>query len=233
MGRTPAPLGPNWPNEDKIIIKARQALELIWFSVLTNADRAAWMSRWLIYSPQDINAHIYTPYVPTGPGATQVAPQTAYAWSQIFGFYRFKLPAVLTPTPYTPIAPQVTDLRLTTNNFLLYYDASASGLNPVNCLVWATGTKDQPARKRQYSHGEFYAPWDSTAGFEVTSRSRGLTPMCANPSQPPTGVLDFWTCWTHRFGETLPLAITATLAICSPNNELVASLDVPTGWVED
>src|SRR5262249_34446916 len=117
-------------------------LQIDWTTILLPSDRAAWMDRWVALSPLDIKRHVYTPYTPGRFNETLVQPETAYAWSQIYGVARFKLPIVQTPALVLIDGPNCTNLTLTPDAWTINY--SFSGVSdPVNVQVYATG----PTRK--------------------------------------------------------------------------------------
>lgn len=204
MSRALPSVDPNFIYEDKLIMRKRAALALIWLTVLTEDNRNAWRTRWLTNSPTDITGHVYTPYTPTQFAETHVEEATAYAWSQMYGFLRFNRPAVLEPINSQWAGPSLSNLSLSSELFAIDYDASANDLPTVDILVFASG----PIPKTPTKHAN-------------TCR-----PMCAMPALSPIGTLDFWRCWHHRYGNDNPSFITATAGLVNTNNELVRSFDV-------
>jgi hypothetical protein len=89
------------PSEDKAIMLERARLERFWLSSISPTDQAAWIARWLTRPPNDAHGRTYILGPRTTLQQTVRPPETIYAWSQIFGTYRFNRSPVSAPLSVT------------------------------------------------------------------------------------------------------------------------------------
>lgn len=202
---------PVYKGEDKILMQVRAVLERAWFNDLTPTDRAAWLSRWLTRPPMDIQFRTYAPYTPTVFSMVQVLPQTSYAWSQIYGFYRYGNAIVTTPSD--PIDPVL----------------SMSNFNPhIDTLPMDYSLAPDPGAPYQII---YFA--SGPTGPTIGDGRAAVRPMCFSTQSDATETLDFINCWMLRYGGTPEGIITATAGFVNRNNELVPSPDTLQAEVED
>jgi hypothetical protein len=112
--------------EDASIMFERARLEGIWTNALTEENRLAWLNRWTVRPPSDAVGRRYVLDERQTLKDTVRPPATLYAWSQIFGTFRFNLDPVHTPTD-CPEPELVTEIR-------------CAGLNDLRATVTSNGT---------------------------------------------------------------------------------------------
>lgn len=205
------PLIPNtaYNAEDKILMQKRGQLEGLWFSALTAGDRAAWLAHWVTRPPMDIQFRTYSPAIPTAFNMVQVLPQVAYAWSQIYGTYRFGNSIVTSPSAL--VDPVI----------------SSSGFTPhVDTLPITYSITPDPGPDYQII---IFASGPS--GPKQGNGRSSVRPMCFNTQSDPAEELDFLPCWMLRYGGPPEGHISCTCGFVNANNELVASPDTLDGEV--
>jgi hypothetical protein len=236
--------------EDKRILGYVNYLETFWLSALSDAQQNAWLARWATHPPFDIKLNRYLPLIgsiPAGYLGTAlfepagsppkppaffaeklVTPQRCYAWSQIYGVMRFKLPPIYAPDPLSLQGPTMSNWQPTSTSLPIDYDAQFYGLTPLLFAVWVASqdllnlaAPNNPTN----AQGLVVAAGDTK--LNGLGRSN-LKPMCFMTLANLSGTLDSYQCYKLRAGKKPRFAASATGAFVNTNNELCPSLDLLT-----
>jgi hypothetical protein len=194
------------PSEDKIIIAVRQWLEGHWLNGLTSTQRTAWTTLFASKPPQDITGRQYITGTPATMLQTKVLPQTQYAWSQIYGVYRFFNVQRDAPASTTTTTPLITPI-----------DFSGS-------RVWVE-TQFAPFQATQRQFIIFFTQSSGPLLGDGLARLRPIG--WANAPFTPAG-WDVGAGYTYRFGPKLPGQVVLTMATVDENNMLNPSPFVTT-----
>jgi hypothetical protein len=206
-----------YQGEDKIIVQNVSYLESVWFNLLSDANRAAWMDRWVTKPPMDIQLNKWTPYMPTSFQEKRATAQRVYAWSQIYGFYRYHLDPVLDPLDITNPTVTMSNFQPTTNSLPVDYAIDPPIGGAIHFAVWI-------ANYALLGPGNNKRAKSSTNGLGRNA----LRPMCFMTLNSSGGTLDAINCFKLRAGKDPDFAASATGALINGNNELVPSLDLLT-----
>jgi hypothetical protein len=183
------------PSEDKIIIAQRTRLEMFWLNSLTPTDQANWLTLWATKPPGDITGRTYSPFTPT---------TTTYAWSQIYGMYRFGNVAMLTPATTSTTTATLSPIRTTTTE--LAFQVSLNPLVPSQAQFIAFANQ---------SHGPL--------------NGNGLTrlrPLGWDTADSSTEYYDATAGYNYRFGALRIGTLELTMATIDENNTLQPSATV-------
>lgn len=203
--------------EDKIIMRQVAYLESVWSNQLTDANRAAWMTRWLTRPPRDIQLNYWTPYTPTSFAEKKATEPRVYAWSQIYGFYRWHKSPVFSPASVSDPTVTMSNFQPTTDSLPVDYALTPAVGGVFMFAVWIANF--QLAGPHSNSQ-----PRSAGSGLGRNA----LRPMCFMLLSSPSGTLDAIDCFRLRGGESPKFAASATGAFVNVNNELVPSLDLLT-----
>lgn len=163
---------------------ARGRLEVYWLNTLSPSDRTAWRARWTTRPPTDALGRTYQ----TAPRSTlqqTVRPEeTVYAWTQIFGVYRFDSAAVAEPAALALAEIEITNAFTPPGVVQLTLTSNGTAPQPFRLVVHATepltpSVSNVPARLRPV--GAFFNVFDGDT-LDVTAQYfRRFAPHATRP----------------------------------------------------
>jgi hypothetical protein len=135
MTTTASPLG---VPEDKQIMQARLKLQRVWNTILSPTEFAAWEAFLDDNPPVDMAGHTYVNHEPTTMSEILVTRETQYAWSQIFGVYRFNFDFVRTPSEPATTNLVVSDAAIDIGQLLLTFTQTTSVIAQLPVVAYGT-----------------------------------------------------------------------------------------------
>lgn len=190
-------------SEDKAIMLARASLEQYWLTQLSGADQAAWLAHWATRKPHDAYGRTYDVTVRTSLQTTIRPPETIYAWSQIFGTYRFNLPPVTTPTSATEIGVLISWHTLTATAQIVTVDSYTDPAESGYVLIYMSGCVS-PSARNIVKQMQYMSAWVLVL---------------------PGAQIDVSAVWAARYQAISGLTVYAQAYTVNSNNELSSAED--------
>jgi hypothetical protein len=186
-------------NEDKALMAERQRLEIIWVYQLSDDDHAAWAAHFATRPPTDIFPRAYVTGTPTTMSQVHVSPATQWAWSQIYGTFRFNQPYVESPSDDPDTPPTLSNLTCDDRGGRLTIATLDTTPLPWQWILFTT---------------------DTLLPNGGNPRSR-LRPSCCHPQNQTSEGWSFQQCYTYRWGHAPAPPFAVASAAVNANNELV------------